>query len=131
MPEPVVQSWRCEVCRKTFGSKRGASLCEKRHEEQREDERRFRDVQRSLERADASDSWIVLMTSTDRLNNAVICVLGADNKPTSDLTKAKVFKGRAEVSRWVEDESLAIRGSWLCTPAPLWGAGVPPLPWEA
>jgi hypothetical protein len=129
MPEPVVQSWRCEVCRKTFGSKRGASLCEKRHEEQREDERRFRDVQNKLEPDTASDSWIVLMTSTDRLNNAVVCVLGVDDKPTSDLTKAKVFKGRAEVSKW--EEGGHWRGSWLCTAAPLRGNGVPPLPWEA
>jgi hypothetical protein len=127
MPEPVVQSWRCEVCRKTFGSKRGASLCEKRHEEQREDERRFRDVQRTIR---GDDSWIVLMTDRDASKNAVIRVLSKDDEPTSDLTNAKVFSGRAEVSRWVEDESLAIRGSWLCTPAPLWGAGVPPLPWE-
>jgi hypothetical protein len=131
MPEPVVQSWRCEVCRKPFSSRRAMERCLKRHAEQQEDLRRFHQVQKDLKR---DDEWIVLMTSTDRLNNAVICVLGVDDKPTSDLTEAKVFKGRDEVSKWEADPQSSAprhRGSWIITPAPLRGNGVPPLPWEA
>jgi hypothetical protein len=132
MPEPVVQSWRCEVCRKTFGSKRGASLCEKRHEEQREDERRFRDVQRTIR---VDDSWIILMTARDATKNAMICVLSVGDRPTSDLNEARVFQGIGEVREWEEQQAEKLHnqrhGGWLCTPAPLWGAGVPPLPWGA
>jgi hypothetical protein len=126
MPEPGDSSWRCEVCRKPFSSRRAMERCMKRHAEQQEDLRRFHQVQKDLKR---DDEWIVLMTSTDRLNNAVICVLGVDDKPTSDLTKAKVFKGQDEVSKW--EGGRHWRGSWLCTAAPLRGNGVPPLPWEA